>query len=520
MEQFKEEDFEEKLEEKKPRKSGIIQRLDEILGYQTAKETIKLYNKYAGQYRKNKFNIGNLNMIIDCTQESYEYDAIISIINDILIAKKIVKGKYTKIQNYNSVKNTEGSEVYVFQMDDSSLRYEASKLVRIMEEYPNNVYILVSKSEKIKSIRKYTGNWFYWDIVLEKLTDTEKRKQIAKVVEENSFKFENEERTIEYLCTKPIVEIERTLFAGMVNADFHRSKVLKEEYFNMEEESKPKNEKRAMQKLDELIGLDSVKEQVKKIMAYVKIHKERGSMPTLHMCMTGNPGTGKTTVARIIGEIFSELEVLDNKSNFLEASRDNLIAGYVGQTALKTKEVIDSALGGVLFIDEAYSLVLGVDERKNDFGHECIATLIKEMENNRQELCVILAGYKEEMKNLIEANTGFESRIQFYIDFPDYTEEELYEIFMLKVKQEKFVIEDGGKEVVIEYFKNEIDNKKESFGNGRLVRNLFEKIKFEQALRLVNQDGKDYDLITVDDISCVTEKIKTTSLKRNIGFAS
>lgn len=223
-------------------------------------------------------------------------------------------------------------------------------------------------------------------------------------------------------------------------------------------------------------------------------------------------------MARIIGEIFSDLNVLSKKKKFVEATRETLIAEYVGQTAIKTKKVIQSALGGVLFIDEAYSLGNTFDEKRQDFGPECISTLIKEMEDNRENLCVIFAGYKKEMQNLVNMNSGFKDRIQFYIDFPDYTETELYEIFKQMTETEKFVLDKGCKKVILDYFQNEIENKDDTFSNGRLARNLFEKIKFEQASRIKGENSNNFDLITKSDIVKVVEKIKTKSDQKVIGF--
>ena len=202
----------------------------------------------------------------------------------------------------------------------------------------------------------------------------------------------------------------------------------------------------------------------------------------------------------------AENEVLSTERIFVEVGRKDLIGEYVGHTAAKTKKVIERAIGGVLFIDDAYSLIQGSD---GDYGYECIATLIKEMEDYRDDLCVILAGYPEEMERLINANPSFKSRIQFFIDFPDYTVEELYEIFLKQLEVDILKLEKGCKEIVIEYFKNEVKSKKENFGNGYLVRNLVEKIKFEQAVRIKEKGSDELRTIISQDIKNVVDKIKT-----------
>jgi AAA+ superfamily predicted ATPase len=269
------------------------------------------------------------------------------------------------------------------------------------------------------------------------------------------------------------------------------------------------------EKLDDLIGIEEVKKQVYKVVNYIRNSKNRNKMPMLHMCFTGNPGTGKTTVARVVGEIFKEEKILST-GNFVEAQRGDLIAEYIGQTAPKTLKKIGEAKGGVLFIDEAYNL--SYSDSSKDYGHECVATLIKEMEDKRDDLCVILAGYSKEMEQLLNTNPGFKSRIQFNIEFPDYNEEELYEIFKIMCKEEGYKITPNVKNMLIKHF--EITKKEENFSNGRYVRNIFEKIKMEQASRVI-EDKSDPNLIKKVDIEDILNKEllkQETKNKIKIGF--
>lgn len=193
------------------------------------------------------------------------------------------------------------------------------------------------------------------------------------------------------------------------------------------------------------------------------------------------------------------------------------MAGYVGQTAIKTQKVIEQALGGVLFIDEAYSLL-----STDNYSKECIVTLIKAMEDHRDNLCVILAGYSQDMEELLKSNTGFESRIAFKIDFPDYVDTELYQIFINMLKQEGFKLSRNCKQRVLDYFRNEINNNKDNFSNGRLARNLFEKVKMEQANRIIKEKSNNLDLITTADVTAVVERIKSKTKPSNnrIGFTA
>lgn len=199
-----------------------------------------------------------------------------------------------------------------------------------------------------------------------------------------------------------------------------------------------------------------------------------------HCVFTGNPGTGKTTVARIVSEIYKELGIL-KKGHLVETDRSGLVAEYVGQTAVKTNKIIDSALDGVLFIDEAYSLV---DGGQSDYGKEAISTLLKRMEDDRDRLVVILAGYTDDMKRFIDSNPGLQSRFNRYIEFPDYSSDELFQIFESSTKKYEYKLTDTASEVLKEVLNKAVEGKDKSFGNGRYVRNLFERVVENQANRI------------------------------------
>lgn len=257
--------------------------------------------------------------------------------------------------------------------------------------------------------------------------------------------------------------------------------------------------------LDSLIGLESVKKEVETLSNFIKIQKTREanglktSAVSYHCVFTGNPGTGKTTVARILAKIYKNLGVV-TKGHLVETDRAGLVAEYVGQTAVKTNKIIDSALDGVLFIDEAYSLIGGGD---NDFGKEAIATLLKRMEDNRDRLIVILAGYTKNMKDFIDSNPGLQSRFNRYIEFPDYSAEELLQIFEKSMAQFDYHFGEGAHDALLQYFKDQVVNKDANFGNGRLVRNVFEKTLERQANRLsreVNLTTEKLSQIEIEDL--------------------
>lgn len=242
-----------------------------------------------------------------------------------------------------------------------------------------------------------------------------------------------------------------------------------------------------LQMLDSLIGLNEVKKEVKQIINLVRVQKKGAefgekNMPlSLHLVFWGNPGTGKTTVARLLSKIYKCLGIL-SQGQLIEVDRGGLVAGYVGQTATKTQEVIDKAMGGILFIDEAYTLIHGKGE--NDFGQEAVDTLLKAMEDHREDFIVIVAGYPELMKEFISSNPGLRSRFNKFINFEDYKPQELLEIFKLQCKNQNLTLDDQGIEFLSQYFILMYENRTENYANGRDVRNYFENVVQARANRL------------------------------------
>ena len=268
-----------------------------------------------------------------------------------------------------------------------------------------------------------------------------------------------------------------------------------------EKEETPKPDFDAlMAELNELVGLDEVKKDIKNLVNLMKVRKLRqaNDLPvppmSLHMVFLGNPGTGKTTVARIVSGLYAAIGVLE-KGQLVEVDRSGLVAGYVGQTALKTQEVIKKALGGVLFIDEAYSLASGGE---NDFGREAIETILKAMEDHRDELIVIVAGYTGPMEKFINSNPGLESRFNKYIFFPDYNGEQLMEMFRIRCRKNGYTLTEEADKAATEAFTELYENRGDNFGNGRDVRNCFEDMIVRQSNRVAQMENptKD-DLMTV-----------------------
>ena len=508
----------------------ILNKLDNIVGLNKCKDTLREIIKYHEIMREYKCNIEfeNYNIIIRNESAYNSYEKLVKVIAEIYYENKIISNSDILYISRDEIrvnrvkgKKWEDVEEGIIVLDLSDLRWSSSdirkSIIQIINTIPTKSFIIIEDSFIEGETNAQYSDYFTWSMKINRISNDEKEIYVEKFMKDNNLKYSKD--IIKKIADNSYYKVQSELINILVKSKINKTDNIDELLQNntVQKEDKKVNKNTGMKELENLIGLEETKEQIKKIINYIRICKDKNKLPMLHMAFNGNPGTGKTTVARILGKIFSEEKILSDKKNFVEAQRNDLIGEYVGQTAPKTQRVINKALGGVLFIDEAYSIASYIsDEAGRDYGAECIATLLKGMEDHREELCVILAGYTNEMERMLNVNPGFESRIQFVINFPDYTAEELYMIFKGLCKKEDYKISSNVKKNLVKYF--EIARKSKKFSNARFVRSLFEKIKIEQANRVI-KEKENRNLIKLEEVlKAISETKIKNKIKPKIGF--
>lgn len=370
-------------------------------------------------------------------------------------------------------------------------------------ENPLQITIQETQDEKVISSTKQQNNLAFPTFL--KISDNPLFEEYVTVLYQYATiisKADNVVSKTEEVLLKDIYQITHNPIPEKKNEALHISKGDKNESLD-----------EVLNELNSLIGLNEVKKEINTLINFIKVQKAReqsglkSSSLSYHIVFTGNPGTGKTTVARIVAKIYKHLGIL-TEGQLVETDRSGLVAEYVGQTAVKVNKTVNSALNGILFIDEAYSLV---GENKDDFGKEAVATLIKRMEDDRDKLVLVLAGYTKEMTDFIDTNPGFKSRFNRYISFPDYTPSELFEILESKCNKLDYHLTEEAKTQLKSVFENAYSARDKSFGNGRFVRNIFEKALEQQANRIAKENSLTKEILTtitgqdIDEITIAVE---------------
>ena len=441
----------------------LLKELNDVVGID--KEMLSDYARYiALKASGDIIDIGNSNFMFKCPSNFLDSTRIIEIIC------KVITYHYENLNCYEikqrDIRHLSEIDADVIIIDAiNNLNIMMSTLDALQEYiYTNNdkIFILVYAEDEtvIKHNRTITtvlGDFFSFKMQIGTLTEDDKIEYIKDKLEKNKIKVAKHCDLVNELASQELSVIDNELLYLAVKyrvnnvdriTDDFLQKVNRPQYISAPRQK----EKTAMQELDEMIGLESVKQQIKQIINYVRTSKNRNQLPMLHFAFLGNSGCGKTEVARLVARIFADEGILPS-NEFIEAQRCDLVAGYIGQTSLKTQSVINKALGSTLYIDEAYAIA---PTSQRDFGNECIATLIKAMEDHRDNLSVILSGYTQDMEELLKTNRGFSSRVPFKIYFPDYTSEELYSIFKKMIKEDGYKLDKGVKQLLLVHFINPI----------------------------------------------------------------
>ncbi|MDO5381242.1 MAG: AAA family ATPase [Eubacteriales bacterium] len=413
------------------------------------------------------------------------------------------------------------------EYDKNRLRKAADKMGLMIEEHSSNVltFVFVKRgSERIKDLIKDSApNTNFCEIKQNTYRGCEAREYIRRdLIEKNIDESVGDKidiaDDIDYYPDELDARIHKCL-GNILCSDIYSQYA---EYQTKHIERIKEREGNAYQELKSMIGLNKPKNIIDKIISYYntrEIYRANGMKPPLsavHMVFTGNPGTAKTTVARLFADIFKDNKIL-SEGALIEAGRADLVGEYVGQTAPKVKSLFRRAKGNVLFIDEAYSLV---DDRRGLYGDEAINTLVQEMENNREDIIVILAGYPDRMQQFLDTNPGLTSRIAFHINFDDYTEEELYEILVSMATKSGVKLSEDVHDKVIEIFGHACKHK--DFGNGRFVRNIYEQALMNQTLRIAKNteqpSEKELRTLVAEDFNDLGIKETAEKERKVIGF--
>ena len=339
----------------------------------------------------------------------------------------------------------------------------------------SETYLKLLKSE-VKKLDDLTNNSYEFETVIQEIVDNKKYSELEFIKRLGNLSNNDKFPKIKDRQSTVLELLYKYLGSRLIDSEYAILKEINSKSFD-----------ELSDELNSLIGLENVKKEIEDLVIFNKVQKNREKIGlkktnrTMHMAFLGNPGTGKTTVARIVGNMYRSLGIL-SKGHFIEATRTDLIAEYQGQTALKVKRLIQKAKGGVLFIDEAYSIT--ENEKSDSYGRECLTELTKALEDYRDDLVVIVAGYDDLMKKFFESNPGLKSRFNYFINFEDYSVNQMFEIFLSYCKNEDYILEESAADKLKKFLEKQSDISENKNANGRFVRNVFDKIVMNQAKRL------------------------------------
>ena len=506
-------------EDKDEKMKELFDRIDNLYVEDKSKETLKKIVEYVRKYdEKIEKQYISFDMCI-FTDNKETKEEVVDIINELFKTFTYTKTSGVKevslydlekvedlsdiyksqtgiimFKDFEAFDNLEKSikEAFLFKLNENALKYENEKITIIYSKTKERISELFSGDDLLKN------RFFDFEII-------GINPDVQDVYEEVLNKLKENMEVSEELQIKLLDYISITYPNTTLSFPHYRDDLYEKVIFNKDvpEYEKDKTMDEIFAELNELVGLEKVKKMLRELVSLIDLKsKTEGDLNikniNLHMVFLGNPGTGKTTVARIVAQILYNLKYI-KQNKLIEVSSKDLVAEYVGQTAPKTMAVVEKALGGVLFVDEAYSLATGAGVG-NSYNEEAIATLIQAMENYRDNLVVIFAGYTKEMQNFLDANSGIVSRIGYTVEFEDYTTEELLKIFDQMMKKAGFTVSKEAKEEakdVIERCKNS-----KNFGNARFVRNLYEKTIVKHAANTKDtKNKKELKTIKKEDIN-------------------
>jgi len=462
-----------------------LKEIDDITGFGSFKDACRqmcIYHSNAKRLGKNANY--NLALVLDCKADT---DIFVEHIFDLYASLGIITDPSIASGDVDDAVYSDRDTAYLFVIEENWLSYLSDhlidtdldrKLTKLCRR--DTIYIAICDRRQYEKLVESDGfmRLFPQSIEIGEINKAETMAFIKREAADYGFEIDENsieksaliESRVESIKAQIGQAVKRNLSSG------NCTMVLTASDFAVQKKTVSKS---AMNELEALIGLSGVKSCIKEITAFLK-NRGKEALPSLHMVFRGNPGTGKTTVARLIGRIFGEIGILKNPGLFIEADRNTLVSKYLGGTASQTAAVIRRSQGGVLFIDEAYALNNG---EKYDYGNEAVAVLVKQMEDYRKDFVCIMAGYTDEMNHMLDMNPGLRERVQFYVDFPDYSTAELTAIFSELCRSEKYSMSIKAKALINDYFSKIVEHKDKNFANGRVARKVFERIRLKQALR-------------------------------------